>query len=259
MLAGIELGIDEEHLVVEGQLVHKGGQINGVVPGPIGLGEKFPILKIGLGHHFQGVGGADLGADAAALAGFRHGIEVQGEPAPGHPLGDTLEDLEIAPGLLLDGPVGDRGIKGRIRAGRGAQAAGDTFGRVIHRQRGADVTHVPIAAGGRGHNGQKAVPGHFFALQDGLHHAPVEEILIVVHQINRMNHSQIVFFREGHREPGGAGALAEILGQGRGINGIAGIQGQGSRCFFGDMAGGLLRPVLEEGDIGFQHLLLSGS
>ena len=257
VLARIELGKDKEHLVIEGHLPHVRGGADGVVPGPAFFRQEVLVFHLTLGRHLQGVGGADLGADAAALAGRGIGVDVQGEAFPGDALGRGLELLEVAR-RRVHRPVGDGGDHGRIRAGGGAQPAGDALGGVIDRQLGADVAQVPVAAGARRDDGQEAVPGDLLAFQGGFDHFLIEGLLVIGHQVHRLDGPQIVLFRQDHRQARGLGPLAEVLRQRRGVDRGGGVQGLGPGGLFGHMAGRLVHPVFQQGDVGLQHLLLLG-
>ncbi len=95
VFAGVELGEDEEHLVVQGHLTHRGASVQAVLSqARQACRQEIQVLHPIFGHHLQGVGGADLGADAAALAGRGIGIEVHGEALPGDALGRLLETLK---------------------------------------------------------------------------------------------------------------------------------------------------------------------
>ena len=86
----------------------------------------------------------------------------------------------------------------------------------------------------------------------------MEEVLIIVHQIHGLNGPHFVLFLKDEGQTGGAGLLAEVFRLGRRIHGVAGVQGQRPRSLFGNVAGGLVRPVPEQVDVGFQHPLLLG-
>ncbi len=103
------------------------------------------------------------------------------------------------------------------------------------------------------------VPGDFLAIQDGLDHFLVEDLLVVLRQVHRFDDAHLVFVAEDHRQPRGSRALAEVLRQRRGVGRGGGVQGQGPGGLVADVAGGLLGPVLEQGDVGLQHFPLLGA
>ena len=103
------------------------------------------------------------------------------------------------------------------------------------------------------------VPGDFLAIQDGLDHILVEDLLVVLRQVHRFDDAHLVFVAEEHRQPRGSRALAEVLRQRRGVDRGGGVQGQGPGGLVADVAGGLLGAVLEQGDVGLQHFPFLGA
>ena len=185
------------------------------------------------------------------------GIEVHGEAFPGDALGRVLEFLEVTRSAVHR-PIGDGGDQGRIRAGGGAQAAGDALGGVVDRQLGADIAHVPIAAGARRDDGQEVVPGDLPAFQGGFDHVLIKNFLVVGYQVHRLDAAQIILFRQDHRQARGPGLLAEIFRQRRGVDRGGGIQGRRAGSLLGLPAGRLVHPKFQQRDVGLQHLLLFG-
>ena len=202
-------------------------------------------------------GGADLGAHAAAFTGSGVGFQVHGEALPGHALGGLFEDLEVMLDLFRDGPVGNGAIQRRIGAGGRTDAAGDAFLGIVHRQRGADVAHIPKATGSRGHHRQEAIPGNLFAVQDRLDHLAVEGLLIIFDEVYGLEGPQFVLLGEGDPQAGGAGFPAEIFGFGSNINRFSGMgrQSRGDEALAAAAGGALFGAELEEGQVGFYHFL----